>query len=356
MGETNLFLRIFVRPEIFIYIAFLVFTAIFFILDLYVGNGGKSILRHYVDLNGPKMAWAAMLFFIALFLYGIVLCMRAMVKQINPAIVFTRQNLVRIFRGTRTILKNLATIGIPLALAFYSFSITLDKLNVFNRTRLRDELLSTWDTFLTGTFPSLSLASFQYPSWFISAVEFSFLYLVPVLAIFGSYLFIVHQRLFREAAGAFSLGLMILFAGWLMFPVLSPQDRFIDNVYELPVSLQVQGYVASYQPQEEIVAFLQGMRKSKENLSVFPTSTFPSAHAVWGVLLAYYSFRLSRWLLLGTLPLAILSSLGTFLFAQHYFVDVPAGILVAFTSILFVKWLAAKQRFYGTNKGYARPF
>jgi len=147
----------------------------------------------------------------------------------------------------------------------------------------------------------------------------------------------------KEAAGAFFLSLIILFIVWFLFPVLSPQDRFLDNVYELPVPGFVEQYVVSYAPSEEIKEFLARMREAKQDLSVFPTNTFPSAHAVWGVLLVYYSARLSRWLLLGTLPLAVLSSIGTFLFAQHYFVDLLAGIMAAVFSIALVRCIAVLQ-------------
>jgi len=137
--------------------------------------------------------------------------------------------------------------------------------------------------------------------------------------------------------------LMILYASWLVFPVLSPHDRFIDNIYKLPVSTTIQRYVENYQPQQEIKVFLEGMRESKEGLGVLPTSTFPSAHVAWAVLLVYYAWRLQPMLGLIAFPFAALSSLGTFLFAQHYFVDLPAGILVSVFSIWIAHWLVKKQ-------------
>ena len=197
-------------------------------------------------------------------------------------------------------------------IAFYGTSSALGQLNVFNSARLRDELLFRFDTLLTGTFPPLSAASYSFPHWFIGAVDFSFMHLVWALAVLGAYLFIAHSRLFREAIGAFFLGLMILYASWLMFPVLSPHDRFIDNVYNLPIVPEARSYVQEYQPQEEIRTFLTGMRESKENLTVLPTSTFPSAHVAWATLLVYYAWRLSRWLGLIAFPFAALSSLARF--------------------------------------------
>ncbi|MBI2098609.1 MAG: phosphatase PAP2 family protein [Candidatus Wildermuthbacteria bacterium] len=350
MGRVNLFLRFFVRPEIFLYVALFLFTAAFFVLSSLVQNsgpasqqGGQDILKHYVNLNGARVVWTFILFSIGLFAHGVVLWAKAALQQTDPLTVFTRQNAVRFLQRTRTILRDVIVVGIPFALAFYSMSMALGPLNVFNATRLRDELLFTWDTFLTGTFPPLSLASFQYPNWFISAVEFSFFYLVPALTIFGAYLLVARPRLFREAAGAFFLSAMIMFAGWTLFPVLSPYYRFVTDEYNLSVPAQVQQYVDGWHPQEEIAAFWEKIDATLKDAFVLPTTAIPSAHVVWAVFLAYYSYRVSKWLLLVSVPFTVLSTIGTNLFAAHYFVDIIAGLLCGGVAIWAAHFLAKKS-------------
>ena len=345
----NVVLKIFVRPEIFLYIAVVAFAGLFFTLKSYNTNASFDfgLAQHYFsNLSEARIVWVFILFLVALFLRGIVLWIRAFLRGTDPAIVFSRKNITVILLNIRSLGKSALVVGIPAVVAFYSTSSAIGQLNIFNSTRLRDELLFRFDILLTGTFPPLAVGSFSYPSWFIGAVNFSFMHLVWVLLVFGAYLFIAHQQLFREAIGAFFLGLMILYAGWLIFPVLSPHDRFIDNVYELPTVEAVQPYVNGYRPQEEIAAFLEGMRERKEDLSVLPTSTFPSAHVAWATILVYYAWRLWPWLGLIAFPFAVVSSLGTFLFAQHYFVDLPAGILVSAISIWVVYWFAKKQGGY----------
>lgn len=337
--------KLLLRPETFIYLALLVFTGAFFLLNALVQNGDQETLRYYFELNGSRIMWGALLFFVALFLYVVVLWIKALVKQVDPLTIFTSKNIRSFFLKTLVLLRNLSFAGLPFLLSFSVLTMALGPLNSFNATRLRDELLFSWDVFLTSTFPPLSLASFQYPSWFVLAAEKSFFYLVPVFIMFGAYLFFARQRLFREAASAFSLAGIIMFAGWTLFPVLSPHDRFIDNVYNLPISAEVQAYVDAYHPQEEIKMFLEEMRDGKKNSSVLPTSTFPSAHVAWAGLFVYYAWRAHRWLLVGVVPFAVLSSLGTFFFAQHYFVDFPAGIGVAAVSI-FVAFFTAKKSGY----------
>jgi len=200
MQKGDLVLKVFVRPEIFVYIAIAVFTGAFFLLSSYGQSGGQDVLKHYVNLNAPRMVWTAMLFFIGLFVHVVVLWTRAMIKQVDPATVFTQRNVARTFRGMRAVFKNLAVVGIPFVLAFYSLGMAIGKLNVFNSTRLRDELLFRFDTILTGTFPPLTLASFHYPSWFVVAVDFSFFHLVPVLTVFGAYLFYCSSAAFSRSS------------------------------------------------------------------------------------------------------------------------------------------------------------
>jgi len=345
MPKRDLVLKIFVRPEIFVYAAILVFAGAFFALGSYVGTSSDgSLVKHYYgNLNEAKILWTIALFLTALFIQGAVLWARAIFGGINPSIVFSRNTLLRFRSEVPKLFKNILVIGLPSVLAFYSMTSALGQMNLFNSTRLRDELLFRWDVLTTGTFPPLTLGSFAYPDWFIEAVITSFMHLVPVMTIFAAYLFLTRQKLFREATGAFFLGLLILFAGWLVFPVMSPHDRFVDNVYELSIPPSVQVYVQEYAPHPKIATFLDGMRERKESLSVMPTSTFPSAHVAWGTFLVYYAYRVQRWLVVLALPFATLSSIGTFLLVQHYFVDFPAGILVAVIAILIVRWLASRQ-------------
>jgi len=88
------------------------------------------------------------------------------------------------------------------------------------------------------------------------------------------------------------------------------------------------------------------MREKKEGLSVFPTSTMPSGHVVWGIFLVYFSYRVHRRLVLFTVPLVLFSTLGTILFAQHYVVDIFAGIGVGMLSIFIARYFSAKETSY----------
>ena len=339
-----------VRPEAFIYIAFFVFTSTFLLLNSAVfGVANTGLMGHSVKLGGVKVLWlvgvtVALLVGMTL-VRAIVLLVSGALHNVAPSTVF-RHNILHFRIGLLKFLKELVFVGIPFILAFVSLIVAAEQLNIFNSTRLQDELIMEVDFFLTRTFPPFSTASWPIPSLFMHAVVISFGYLVPLLLAFAAYLFQKQQRIFREAAGAFFACAMVMFAGWALFPVMSPHDRFIDNVYDLPVSGSIETYLEAYSPQETITTFLEMRRASKDELSVMPTTTLPSAHTAWGIFLVYYAWRVSRrWGLLAA-PVALLSMLGTVLLAQHYFVDVPAGIAVAILSILAASYAAKAQKVY----------
>src|SRR5262249_28620401 len=109
---------------------------------------------------------------------------------------------------------------------------------------------------------------------------------------------------------------------------LSPQDRYINDVYRLPNSPDLAAAIANYHPQPEIADFLSTTRENKSGLPAMPTSTLPSAHVFWAAIAGYYLFRARGafgWI---ALPFLIASSLGPIVLAQHYFLDVPAAIAV----------------------------
>jgi len=205
MQKGDLLLKAFARPEIFVYIAIVVFMGAFWFLGSYVGTSSDGSLgKHfYRNISEAKILWTIALFLTALFVRGAVLWLRAIFLGIEPSTVFSRNTLLYVRGEIPKFFKNMLVVGIPFALAFYSMTSALGQMNLFNSTRLRDELLLRWDVLLTGTFPPLSLGSFAYPDWFVQGVIISFMHLVPVLTIFAAYMFLVNQNLFREAAGAF---------------------------------------------------------------------------------------------------------------------------------------------------------
>ena len=330
-----------------IWFAVLFFGVSFFAFAFLNKEGGDDLLSYYFGLNTkgpwPFFSMVLWLLYVVLFLRLALFIFVSGIRGEKLLFFFSRARLEKMPRALFAFCKDLFLLGGPLLLGFYVLSLAIGQLNLFNASNLKDELLLQWDFFLTGIYPSLSLGLGAWPGWFVKLVEVSFLYLGMALLAFAFYAFFWRRNIFREAVAAFFAGIMILFLGWTLFPAMSPHDRFLDNVYGLSVPPLVQEYVNDYHPQEEIRSFLSYIRERKEGLSYLPTTTMPSAHVAWATLLAYYAWRAHRWLGLAVLPFALLSMLGTVLFAQHYFVDIPMGMLVNAGSILLVKRLTKKS-------------
>jgi hypothetical protein len=225
---------------------------------------------------------------------------------------------------------------IPAVLFVAIVALAMGEANMFAPVRLQDAVIIGLEHALFGNYVFAALGAIHYPHWLIAFIVFSFENMALILIGAGIVLSFIARERFRELLIAFCIGILAMFPLWLMVPVLSPQDRFINNVYHLPDSQQLALAVANYHPQPEIANFLQTIRTGKAGLPALPTSTIPSAHIFWAALAGYYLFRAKKWLGWVALPFLLASSFGTVLLAQHYFLDVPAGLAVAALAI----WLA----------------
>jgi len=340
-------LKILVRPELFIYFAILFFAGAFYILQFYIGSEYEGgILDHYIDFAGPGILWLLLIVYEVFMLRLVVFIVTAYVRKIDPLTFFSREVIRHVWKGTQIFLKRFVLIGVPFMFAFYSFSLAIGSLNVFNKSRLQDEMLARWDIMVTGSFPSFTLASLPYPEWFMAAMDISFSYVVSVFLLFGIYMFQANHKLFREAAAAFFIGIIIMFVGWTLFPAMSPYERFVADKYDLSVPPYMQEYVDQYSPHPVIAAFWENMNAKREGLKFLPTTTFPSAHVVWSILLVYYAYRIRKWSAVFFVPFAMFSTIGTVLLAAHYLVDVPAGIVVSILSIFLARYIIRLQEGY----------
>ncbi len=233
---------------------------------------------------------------------------------------------------------------IPILLFLILFPYVVGSINSINRYRLIDNQLAALDYLLTGTYPFLSLGSMKLPPWFVKAIIFSFVNLPFFLVLLAFLSYRKNKLVFSKYAVAFFGSIMLMIPIWLTVPVMSPQDRFIDNVYNLKTPESVERGVESFHPQPGLKSFLPRMRKSKAGLSVMPTTTFPSSHAAWATIACIYMFETSVAAGLVLAPFLLLSTLGTFFLAQHYFVDAPAGILVGLVAVILSSLIFRNSR------------
>lgn len=337
----------FFKPEYCVLAAILFFTFALFLL-----RQSNSDLLSIVFSNFKSfgVTWKLFVFFFAYYIFLAIMLnaarffLRLLRRDSAHADSAREFNLYSFRNNLRKFFWHVLLSGVPVMIALYLFGIALGALSMVRASSLADELLMRADFFLTGSYPFIFLGNILYPAWFVKAIDALYLYLPAVLLFFTIWLFNERQKLFREYAAAFFISLMTMFAVWWMFPALTPRQRFVDNVYRLPVSSSVQPALSSYRPQKEVVSFLDNVRGEEKDLSVFVVSNMPSAHIAWAALLVYYAYRVAPWLLIGAIPFALFSSYGTLLFAQHYFVDIPSGLLASLLSIMLVRWMGRLNR------------
>jgi len=238
---------------------------------------------------------------------------------------------------------------LPAILFVTIIALAMGEANAFAPARLKDATVIGWEHWLFGNYVFASLAAIHYPHWLIAFIIFSFDNMALFLIGIGIFLAYVSRDRFRELLVAFCIGILAMVPLWLAVPVLSPQDRYINDVYKLPDSSALALAVANYHPQSEIADFLQSIRTGKADLPALPTSTIPSAHVFWAAIAGYYLFRAKRpWRWFGwiALPFLLASTFGTVLLAQHYFFDIPAGLAVAALAI----WLAHDVEAYEKSR------
>lgn len=222
---------------------------------------------------------------------------------------------------------------IPAILFITLAALVMGEANMMAPPRLQDQAVISIEHALFGNYVFAALGAIHYPHPLIVFIIWSFGNMALILIGAGIIIAYLAPSRFRELIVAFSIGILLMIPLWIMVPVLSPQDRYIDNRYNLPMSSSLVFAVKNYHPQVEIADFLSSVRTDKQGLPALPTSTFPSAHVFWASIAAYYLFKTKKWLGWISLPLLLASTFGTVLLAQHYFLDVPAGMAIAALAI-----------------------
>jgi PAP2 superfamily len=228
----------------------------------------------------------------------------------------------------------------PIILNLVILSSLVGYLNVENRNRLIGPNLASIGHVLTGTYPFLSLEMVKFPAWLIKSIELSFLNLPLILLFAAGFTYFKRRVIFSKYVVSLLLSIALMLPIWLAVPAMSPQDRFINNVYHLHNPARIESAVRSFKPVPSVAAFLTFMRRAKAGLEVMPTTTFPSSHAAWAVIAFVYLLEAEPITALLFSPFLLLSTFGTFYLSQHYLIDVPAGIAmglvsVAISSLLF---------------------
>jgi PAP2 superfamily len=334
----------------------LVVMAIFFLAlarkgDLAAGFGAHESLLYYASISTKSFGYVVLggTYFAAAFL--VVIVTMSLVRNFMnlargrkemPTMLGSDSAKGALANGARKVAATLRILA-PVFLFTIILSFTLDGLNAINKTHLMDLTLINGEKAALGNYGFMVFSAAPYPDVLIRFIILSFEGMSGILLAAAIVIASVRLNLLREFVAAFCVCMLLMVPLWLALPALSPQDRFIDNAYHLPVPREIASAVVDFHPMPPIADFLATVRTGKSGLADLPTSTIPSAHAAWAVLVGFYLFRTRKWLGWIALPFLIGSTLGTVILAQHYLVDPIIGIMIAWFAIWAVEKIVSRD-------------
>lgn len=253
-----------------------------------------------------------------------------------------------IFQGAKGILPLLKLL-LGVSLFFSAVGAILGFFISSTKERLVNNQLIEIDRFLFGHYPFIW---FQSPGNFLKNFDFlfikSFLFLGFMLGATLVLFYLSRKRKFlSQYIIAVTSTVLIALPFWFFFPSNSPQNAFLNNVYEKEINTELEKSINYYQPTNLALNFQREIGEKQKTAP--PISTFPSMHVAWAIIIVYLTFQYNRKTIFFTLPWVIFSSLGTVFLAQHYFIDFLAAFPVAGISLWFSSFLVQLEKKYYQN-------
>lgn len=126
---------------------------------------------------------------------------------------------------------------------------------------------------------------------------------------------------------------------WISIPALTPHEAFIANKPAMEIPEPIREELRMFAPPAEIGDILEWIAAYRRSGSggYWGVTTIPSMHIAWATLLLCYGILLWRPLALFLVPYFIVNAFSTVYLAQHYAVDVIAGILTAAIGIFILR-------------------
>lgn len=156
-------------------------------------------------------------------------------------------------------------------------------------------------------------------------------------------LLIKNVALLKKMILTLFLAAMISFPIWITVPAISPVGMYVSDTLSVGIPEKISDYIKSYPVSERLannsVAIDQTYTFLKGAQSI---QTFPSMHGAWAFIDGYFIFMVWPPLLIIFLPFLLGTMTGAMYVAQHYAVDIIAGILVATLTIIIVNYIYRK--------------
>jgi len=206
--------------------------------------------------------------------------------------------------------------------------------------------LMNLDYKLFGVYPPLWLQNFARYPWLDAPLIWSYRSLSLALATTTFFLAIGSTALFRRFVMALFFALFISLPFWYVLPAITPDEMYRRNILAsaAPAGIQAHLYQLSLSS-TNLIQYLATIRStaSQPAYHSYAVSSFPSLHASWGIIIAYFGLRLWRPLGLILIPWSLLNLLGTVYTTQHYAVDTLFGIVIAVVAVMAASYVLSQE-------------
>ncbi|MBI2475893.1 MAG: phosphatase PAP2 family protein [Candidatus Taylorbacteria bacterium] len=264
------------------------------------------------------------------------------------AFLFSRELFRNRFKKALKIIFSLAVFALFLFVSYAIFSLFLRYIFV---TVPREQVIAATnqvaalDSRLFHGYPAVYLRQWfsgTFLDWFL---VFSYQAISPIMSLVFAVLFFFKPKAFRTLLLSFILSGFLCLPFWAFIPAIAPQIMYRQNNFGGQDVSVVKSTLANI-PQSPYLA-----RNLKELYNFwfdptgvsFSVSSFPSAHAAYGLFAVLALWSLSP-ILGGVSAVWYLGLIvGAVYLEQHFAVDMVAGIFVGFAVYWAVAWLLKKE-------------
>ncbi|CDZ78982.1 hypothetical protein BN59_03297 [Legionella massiliensis] len=165
--------------------------------------------------------------------------------------------------------------------------------------------------------------------------------------VFFGLLFFNKQN-FRKLLIAIFLSPLIALPFWYALPAVTPNEMYRQNMFDLPSITATQQEYKEAMTSSDLKAYLKLVERHIENpKQKHPlVSTNPSMHVCWGIIVTYFAILLWWPLAFIFVPWLIFNIFATLYTVQHYFVDLPPGLVCAIFVIFTTNYLLKLEKKY----------
>ncbi|GEM_PF-6163633 len=216
--------------------------------------------------------------------------------------------------------------------------------------------LMAFDKAVFGFYPPFT--SFpKNPEWFFDVLALFLVLVYKMLSLFFSVVFLAvlvkSKELFRKFILVFFLTCLFGFPIWYRYPAISPHLMYGYNVLGAPIAPSIQRAVRDDEVNPIIKVYIASIKMDIDGVSeervkfvgqkYYSLTTFPSMHAAWGVVIAYFAIMIWPPLGLIFVPWAVVNLFAAVITQWHYAVDMLLGGGIGLFTIILVNFLVARE-------------